>query len=395
MLFNDPRPLKHGRSGWNLFTAADEFFSTLRKAGHRGVALNWYVYDGQHFQQLLSFARARHELVYTEYGLDLGAESYDLWLRDLTHGAWCGAHVISLSIKHGLTPFRSEEQLTDAWVVTESLRNSASGIFAHVDEFIGSAVVFVGNQPSTEICREKWLCLGIPMGMLDQFVLVNPRWRHKQLEINEKVAGMPDRYDVIHSTIMFSCRWRQFCETRWGAKGECDRMHCVSFQCGIEGLVPLVVADKTILHTDIGGFRRLTPALKKYFSVGAISSFAAESILCSLLADDRLLMKVEHLKESLADEIAYIQNLSDYPYDCIAGCCGDDFNGTMLRDACSKVAITSAAYMNEHLFRQTETYPLSLAVGNVEENVDRLMADTTDIKEPTTRKIKRLLQEGD
>ena len=44
-LIAEPRPLSHGKDTWCMYTAARDFFPTLRKLGHRGIALSHYSFD--------------------------------------------------------------------------------------------------------------------------------------------------------------------------------------------------------------------------------------------------------------------------------------------------------------------------------------------------------------
>ena len=45
LLVCEPRLLSHGKDAWRMFTAAMEFFSTLRALGLDGVALSHYAVD--------------------------------------------------------------------------------------------------------------------------------------------------------------------------------------------------------------------------------------------------------------------------------------------------------------------------------------------------------------
>ena len=161
MIFSDPRSLSAGRNGWNLYKGADEYHYNIRQYGHKGMILNWLVQDGHHFEQLLRWLKARQAMLYSERGMDLPEPRESLRLRDLADGFWCVLHQISLAIKHAMAPYRSEEQLTDTWIVTEAFRNSSAMLFLHVDAFIGANVEFVEELPDDEIVRSKWAALGV------------------------------------------------------------------------------------------------------------------------------------------------------------------------------------------------------------------------------------------
>ncbi len=63
-LFKPPTPLDKGKGAWQCFSASCDFFQTLRRLGHPGIAISHYVFDRALFASLLIKQKQLHALYY-------------------------------------------------------------------------------------------------------------------------------------------------------------------------------------------------------------------------------------------------------------------------------------------------------------------------------------------
>lgn len=142
-------------------------------------------------------------------------------------------------------------------------------------------------------------------------------------------------------------------------------------------------------------FRRLfTEEVARYAFVGAVAACPASGSHALLLFDDRLVMFLDGAKESMARVISYLETLPLFVYTVLASLVGATWAGLRLLDAATKVACRIAGFTDGSLWSLFRACPLCLAVGDVNENLDRLVTDLTDIRDLVTRKIRLWLTEG-
>ena len=128
-LFRDPRPLTAGKSAWNIFQAACNFFPMVRKLGHEGIVVSHYVWDRLMASALSRHVRQRHTLFYQMgAGGQLSGQQALLELKDWVLTSGCSCHDVHNALKWGLGV--SEPQLIGVhkklWIAIESLRNGYS-----------------------------------------------------------------------------------------------------------------------------------------------------------------------------------------------------------------------------------------------------------------------------
>ena len=112
-----PRIMKNGRSAWNVFAAATEFASTLRAAGHQGVAIHIYLMDGCSTntcaQERLC---ALHSLYYDEDGPCPKDERWFLKQTEWVIALTCVVHTGHSSVKWGLSSVMDDTISEDSHV---------------------------------------------------------------------------------------------------------------------------------------------------------------------------------------------------------------------------------------------------------------------------------------
>ena len=143
MLFGPPRGLRHGKTSWNMLTAACEFSSTVRASGHVGIAVTVYIMDGLLYSASVRLFKARHALWYDV--LQQRGDAFDPLerCRDLVVGIRCKAHGFHNAVSWGLGSHTNEEVINEAHISVASLLNCSSAIYERIDRFLLRAVRFV------------------------------------------------------------------------------------------------------------------------------------------------------------------------------------------------------------------------------------------------------------
>ena len=71
-ILTEPRLLDKGKSAWHCYSAAVDFFPTLRELNHPGICVSHYCFDRALFSAMVNRIRRRHEAQYSvHYGQGL------------------------------------------------------------------------------------------------------------------------------------------------------------------------------------------------------------------------------------------------------------------------------------------------------------------------------------
>jgi len=162
---------------------------------------------------------------------------------------------------------------------------------------------------------------------------------------------------------------------------------------GVEGVFQIAKDNHCIPMDDLTGFQRFRPEVGLYVMVGSLGAYPAEAVLALLMHDDRMLQDPHIYKKALKDEIAHVMNLNDYTYNVLARHCGDHVTGAALRDHVVNMVLSSSAFIKTNLLDQLSEHPLSLAVGDIKENL-RWLAMGPQAEDLTTSDIQAVVREG-
>jgi hypothetical protein len=396
MIFQEPVPLAAGKSYLHLFSALCAFVSIPRKNGHLGISTTTYCFDGAVHKPMEGVCRARHALYYTEGCGPMSAPEHVLLsLADWVLIIRCIAHALSLSCHWGLDEFTSDDTTTNIHIGVESLRKSSTAILAVVPDFVIKHMRADPRPQDRDGAFKYWSALSVKRKFMEQLLEVNPRWDGDVLYVNPAVLSRPDAYAHVCDTIRYLLQWTQFSDTRWAGIGPCCRKLVRSMSIGLDRMVEMVVADKTITNYDLHGFERLQRPDRLWFACASLALIPVESVCAEVLADDRLLRRHADLKGLFAKEIDWLRSLDCDVYDRVAATVCRETTGLELHDDVMRAALASRCYAQEHVFKQLDVYPFLLLFGSVRENLERSRrAKETDLTDPTTKQIWALLRRG-
>lgn len=143
----------------------------------------------------------------------------------------------------------------------------------------------------------------------------------------------------------------------------------------------------------IGGFARYTPKTQSVVSAIAVAAYVPDSVLVSLLEDDRVCRRSKELKETLKEELQWLNDLSAEFWQRLGSISGS--RAVSVRSKALRVATVAAGYINKKIFAVVEEYPWRLAIGDVRANLVQLQAvERSSVRHPVALKIKQLLAMG-
>ena len=143
LLLADPRPLSNGKGAWQCFTAATQFFPSIRTAESTGIRIFHFCADRAVFVPMLRKFQQLREVYYSEeYGTDSDERRRFRYLLDWVVGAPCSCHDLRNSLKWSLECVGDASIVDDLHIVLESLRNSFGIIALRLGTFLVRSLDF-------------------------------------------------------------------------------------------------------------------------------------------------------------------------------------------------------------------------------------------------------------
>jgi hypothetical protein len=237
-----PRSMDNGKLCFNIYTAAMEFSPILKPQCPGNILMNVYLQDGLHAAGFGKHMTATHELHWDLNIDDLDpAECYEASQLDWTFFIKCVGHVTSNALKWGLSAVLVDGLNDEVTMAIRSLRNSSKEFFKIIDKFLYHRMRY---HPTTDELQraEFWTALGVDANILDELLLVDPRWdvQNQILYVSSALQDDSDCMNRVASLLTYFIRWREFSATRWAGVGPSHRHLLASIAIGIDFMVPLI-----------------------------------------------------------------------------------------------------------------------------------------------------------
>ena len=190
--FEEPLGMKFGKDGWHYLTALHAFAPSLRTFGYTDFCVNGGCFDGPLYGVL---GRRMHALTHKRYReLPHTYENYILEITEWDVAARCVQHSCCNSVKAALD--RVRDQLgpslakDDPFICIASVRNSASELLSHADEFVEGYTRFVEDKTSEFDRRAYWYFMNVKEPeIFEEFVLLNPFWDGHNFCVDNRFEG--------------------------------------------------------------------------------------------------------------------------------------------------------------------------------------------------------------
>jgi hypothetical protein len=257
------------------------------------------------------------------------------------------------------------------WIVFESARKSFDHMSAHFGEWIATHVAFADWDDNSRI-RDLWCALGVSDAYLDLIVDLQVRFADGKLLVAksfEHNTALPQMLTTLYYKVWTFRRWN---EARFLALSNNSRTLVASAILGLKSFVAFLIDVKLVSRYYIGGLSaHMTPKVMQMAVVSAVSSYANNAVCSKLMADDRIMYQLPDIDRCMLNGVRITENLHDDVYKALASVTSSS-PGAVKNEAIAAAA-TSHVYLMERL-RVYRTYPWSLAVGDIDANLDALAA---------------------
>ena len=178
---------------------------------------------------------------------------------------------------------------------------------------------------------------------------------------------------------MYLCRWRTFALSRWLTLGSSCKSLVWGLCIGLEHWVRITIADPNTPSTLLGGFTRLTFRLKKFTVLATVVSCLPEAVIAELLVDDRVARHAEKLRLIMQEEVQWVESLPSAVWSSLADVVGGEIQHGELRHEAVRATHVAAAYGTHKVFKVVDSYPWTLATGDIASNLRKLGASPEPI----------------
>lgn len=397
-LVGDPIPMGAGKTALHEFEAAVAFFPMLRNIEHRDIAITHLSFDRAMYAPLLRLLTGRNSAFYLpENSAELlGAERKELELLDWIVGTPCACHDVHNSLVWGVAPYCDRQSLKEFHVVTVGLRNAFGNVMDHMEGFIDKHLAFTARTESDDHIAAFWSCVGIEAGWIDTFTDLNIWWDWELdcLTVDSRHRDNPSTVEDVTACLVYVYRSELFVDTRFLGVSRSCRMVLAILACGGRKLIDYTKADPEVHHSSTSGFYKLLDKHVRFAIVTAVSAFVPDSALHDLMEDDRVVLHYDSIVEGISSELDWLDVLPMQVWRRLASLEGPTVSAAEIRSQVMKSALLSVGYMRKRFLDPATTYPWRLAKGNIMENLEELSRTPGPFSDPTTRKIRRLLQKG-
>ncbi|CAE8616190.1 unnamed protein product, partial [Polarella glacialis] len=389
-IIKDPMQLSD-KTAATHFEAYWLFFPLPRAIGAEGIVLHAYCWDGAIFHAMDQLVRKYH----AAYNYNRSAqEQFPGEGRRLELMSWhlavsCVNHICHGAMRWSLLHFINDKDcVRSCFISIESLRNSFGQLVSHLEGGWLQGKIEFEQWDGLDI-GELWSVLGVEPDWAERLTDMQVRWGGGLLKVAPRYQSDPALIESLSACFLHIWAFRKFSDSRWISLGRSCRVLLASMVLGLEALVADILASPGQSNYYMSGFQRLRGKTKQMVAIAGTSSFVSDTVLASLLEDDRLPLMLGRLEQEIHEELHFVNNISDGVWQVLAGAV--DYPGPLRTDAIN-AATVSAGFIQKGLSQAREP-PRLLCVGDLDANPDQLISGSVP-QEETTWKIYELARLG-
>jgi hypothetical protein len=381
----DPCPLTHGKAVDRIFESSRARWKSLRQLGHRGGAVQHYVYDRCGMQKMGRRQKQWHALVAPSF---VGDDDDSLLLSRLEwiEVSACACHDLQNAFKWGFPDeFLDREVLRDCFIGCESMRNSFDVVLTYVHEWVATTIRPADPMTPMEKSewKELWYSLGVNDEICDLLVGKEVRASDGYILVSSDVYDAADLVGQLVTLVLGVWSIRRFSDSRWLTVGPCARGIIGAALLGLPSFVSWVQKKPSVSGFFLNGFWRLKEPHWLFFAKAAMCSRVADAGLQIVMEDNRVARQADVLRQAMHDAASRIGDISIFIWDRLGGLSG--CHGAHMRSMCIRAAHRTCAFTEFRVLRVADQLPWSLCRGDIADNLDLLKqgdrpADTTSGK---------------
>ena len=392
-IMKEPRPMA-GKTGLHAINGLREFFPTLDEIGHRGFNIHHYSWDRAIFSACRSYARRMHTVILRNICDRTSQQEGTLrvlqsWL--LCTG--CGLHDVHNGLTWGLSKLlQSKDMLDDLYIVLESLRNGFKHLQVHLPAWLADVVVFDDISFDRDSLHAFWTALDVTPELCNMLADRGILWLEGKLRVGTAHRDDPEIMLWLYNSMMTVFRFKKYSAGRWISVGCSLRTLVASCALGLRELHQATI-DAGASTYYLGGFRKLTGNMRLFSVITAIASRPTEALSLMMLEDDRAVRLIEEYEGCLSEEMQWMAHISDPVWEMLAlVACNSGSTGRAIRSACLDCAHTSCSYTHRNFLSHVRSLPWSLAIGDIDANLESLATSSVAHDDPVVKKIQTLLK---
>ena len=391
-LLRDPRPMI-GKSALHAFNALAEFFPTLDQLHHDGFNIHHYSWDRALFSACKRYSRQYHTTVLRRLCDTCPRQTGTMRvLKSWLLCTGCGLHDIHNGFSWGISKLlQGSGMLDELYIVLESLRNGYSHLQSHLSSFLTEHVVFEDIDVGEGDLFAFWVALDVPPELSSMLAERGVFWREGRLHVKKACQHDEEIMPWLYSACMTVFRFKKFSSSRWITIGSCLRTLVAALALGLMRLVQVTLEDPKVSSYYLGGFKKLSAAMRRFCAVAAISSRPTEALSLAMLEDDRAVRNIVSYEACLKGELEWMEQLGEPVWLLLEHACASGSSCTAIRSDCLDCAHTSLAYSYKNFLDKVRSMPWCIAIGDVDANLEAFAASTEPVDDPVAKKIKTLL----
>ena len=258
--------------------------------------------------------------------------------------------------------------MKDLHISIESVRNSFVMVLEQLPEFLCTRLQY--HDKPTEDPLSYWIRLGVGSDMLDTVVEADPYWDGTVLRVSRVVKDWENPIGQIEAIMLYLLRMAKFTDTRFAGSGPSNRGFMSGYSVGLDMLITMARDVPTNTDYHISGIERFTGPVRKHAAIASIIAVISESVIAELNEEQRVLIIIDDLEESIRDELAFVVATPSSTWQRLAEVCMVPGYGSaeLAADAINSSYICFG-YLEKYIFSRCREYPFCLARGDIEANI--------------------------
>ena len=398
--FAPPLPMTNGKSTLATFSASLQFMTSLRGLGHKGIAVHQYCFDRALSSSMSRLLQQHHQVEASLYGADETEAKY-LARLEWVESPGCSLHDAHNALKWGLCfEALGPDVLKNVWVVFASLRNSFDLILQHLPQWLPVVVSWTPRDrlPPPDRLTQLWTVLGLDEDLVDLLANDLVLWWDSQaqvLRVAEEWKFRKEAMEELSATLQAIWHFKLFSDSRWNTIGCNCRTLTASMLTGLASLVDRVRAHTIGRELHINGWDKLGKEETRFVVLASVASYVADGALSMIFADTRVALHADAIRNSIIEGLQWMEALDSHVWEALALCHKPEWRVTafVVRGEALSAAYSSGGYFHWKCLRATDQLPWTLGRGDVNANLDALVAGPKPTQ-PTALKIWELLKHG-
>ena len=189
------------------------------------------------------------------------------------------------------------------------------------------------------------------------------------VSLPETTVGL---YRRVVNCILYVFKFKSYTESRWATIGASCRSLTAALSIGLE-VVAARARNSSCEYYIHGFFDKLDTDIKKFVCAASIVSWVPEGLVYELVEDDRVARNFHKLRDTLLDDLLYVERLSPQVWSRLAGIFQSKGHAAEIKSECILSAHIAACFIVRRVFSVVQSPPWSLTIWDIHQNLAELV----------------------